>query len=617
MRMLSFTSDDHDLLDSANVLLIRWDIQLYPVTQGEAELVARKEIGSKSWSLQNQGDTIQLTYSTRVSFFKALAIAFTCGQFPLSEERTPFKQKGVLLDCSRNAVFSVSAVKELITSMAMLGLDTLYLYIEDLYQVQSLPYFGYQRGRYTPQEIKQIEDSCKAFGISLVPAIQTLAHLRTALHWEYARPLRDTDDILMVGSDKVTQFLDKLIGAVAAQFSSDTIHIGMDESEMLGLGNYLKQNGYIDAREIFNQHLETVVQLCKNHGKKPMVWSDMFRKLSQNGIYTPAIAKEVEICYWDYYHRDESFYAEQLKQHKQISKRLCSATGAWTWNGISPNYSLAKATIKAMTDASRSQGLDQVICTLWFDDGAETPLQTGYPMLAYFSYHTSDFSKGLTLNDWFSSLFRMDWNDFMLLDAFDHLPGGTVDNASSDNPSKWFLYQDPLLGLFETYGAVLDTRTYYAELGDKLEHLKTKNPHFSLVFSYYHQLAIVLSQKANIGLDIRSAYTNDDRQCLERIATQQIPKLIEEVVELRRVRRNLWFSEAKGPGFEVLDTRYSAIVGRLETTIWRIGLYLNKSIDELDELNDTPLAFREREQSNTRRFTACNRWQEIITAGII
>lgn len=616
MRMISFTCDDLELMEPANTLLSRWDLQLYRQDEG-AELVARKERGSKYWSLQKQDNKILLTYSNRISFYKALAICFTMGHFPCHEKSASIKQKSVLLDCSRNAVFKVSAIKELIISMATLGLDTLYLYSEDTYQVEAFPYFGYNRGRYTPQEIEYIEETCKTFGLLLIPAIQTLAHLKTALHWEYARPLRDSDDILLVGSENTTQFLDKLIDSIATQFSSNTIHIGMDEAEMLGLGNYLKQNGYTDAKELFTQHLKTVIQLCEKHGKRPMVWSDMFWKLSQNGIYSPEIVQEVDICYWDYYHCTESYYTDQIKQYKQIGKRICTATGAWTWNGIAPNYSLAKATIKAMVDASKSQGVDQVICTLWFDDGAETPLMTAYPMLTYFAYQQSEFSNGPTLDEWFSSLFQLDWNDCMLLDSFDYLPGGTENNTSSDNPSKWFLYQDPLLGLFDNYAKILDTRTYYSELADRFKHTKALNPLFASLFSYYYQLAIVLSQKSHIGLDIRTAYKNNNLQRLEHIASQQIPKLLEDLKELKRIRRDLWFAEAKAPGFEVLDTRYSAIAGRLETTIWRIKQYINGTIKEMDELFDAPLAFREREQSNVRRFTACNRWQEIITAGTI
>ena len=56
--------------------------------------------------------------------------------------------------------------------------------------------------------------------------------------------LKDTSDILMVGSEKVYAFLEQALTSLKDCFSSRNIHIGMDEALMLGLGNYLKENGY-------------------------------------------------------------------------------------------------------------------------------------------------------------------------------------------------------------------------------------------------------------------------------------------------------------------------------------------------------------------------------------
>mgnify|MGYP000936717151 CR=1 FL=1 len=46
-----------------------------------------------------------------------------------------------MLDCSRNAVFTVEKVKAMIRILAKLGLNRLLLYTEDTYEVPELPYF--------------------------------------------------------------------------------------------------------------------------------------------------------------------------------------------------------------------------------------------------------------------------------------------------------------------------------------------------------------------------------------------------------------------------------------------------------------------------------------------
>ena len=55
----------------------------------------------------------------------------------------------------------------------------LMLYTEDTYEVDNQPYFGYLRGRYSQKELREIDDYAFKHGMELIPAIQTLAHLKS------------------------------------------------------------------------------------------------------------------------------------------------------------------------------------------------------------------------------------------------------------------------------------------------------------------------------------------------------------------------------------------------------------------------------------------------------
>lgn len=57
------------------------------------------------------------------------------------------------------------------------------LYTEDTYEVNDEPYFGYVRGRYTKEEMKELDAFAGSLGISLIPCIQTLAHLKATFRW--------------------------------------------------------------------------------------------------------------------------------------------------------------------------------------------------------------------------------------------------------------------------------------------------------------------------------------------------------------------------------------------------------------------------------------------------
>lgn len=62
-----------------------------------------------------------------------------------------------MLDCSRNAVPKVSALKKFMDVLQKMGYNTLELYGEDTYEVEGEPYLGYMRGRYSASEIKELD----------------------------------------------------------------------------------------------------------------------------------------------------------------------------------------------------------------------------------------------------------------------------------------------------------------------------------------------------------------------------------------------------------------------------------------------------------------------------
>lgn len=117
-----------------------------------------------------------------------------------------FNTLGVMLDCSRNAVMSVEALKEYMLLLKKMGYNQIQLYTEDTYEVDGEEFFGYHRGRYTQKELKELDDYAYEHGIELVPCIQTLAHFTAALRWNRYGALMERDDILLVDDEKTYEF---------------------------------------------------------------------------------------------------------------------------------------------------------------------------------------------------------------------------------------------------------------------------------------------------------------------------------------------------------------------------------------------------------------------------
>mgnify|MGYP002618562996 CR=1 FL=1 len=76
--------------------------------------------------------------------------------------------KGLMVDCSRNAVMNLTALKRFVKLISALGYDTLMLYTEDTYEVDGEPYFGHQRGRFSKAELKEADAFCRENGLVLV-----------------------------------------------------------------------------------------------------------------------------------------------------------------------------------------------------------------------------------------------------------------------------------------------------------------------------------------------------------------------------------------------------------------------------------------------------------------
>lgn len=560
------------------------------------------------------------------------------------EEQVWLDRNGVMLDCSRNSVLTMDMIKWYIRFEASLGMNTMMLYTEDTYEVEEYPYFGAYRGRYSSEELHELAVYADQFGIEMIPCIQALAHLKNTLRWEAMAGMQDTDDILMVGESEVYRFVEACIRRATEPFLTKRVHLGMDEAWSLGLGKYLHKNGYHPKSEIMAAHLEQVAQICRKLGLEPMIWSDMYLRMSsQNNDYydLPLDADlsgavkppaDVALVYWDYYHTDENFYRQYLRMHSQLSDKVIFAGGGWVWNGVSPNLKGAKDTTEPAMRAVKEAGIREAVCTMWQDDGAETPMGAGLSSIVRFAEH--GFAKEVSeeaLKEQFEFLTGTSWEACEILGEFDRPQG----SAFYDNPSKYLLYQDVLIGLFDEQIRNWDVKSYYEGLRDRLlkaleegmkrnctqkncmQILQRGGGYAEEVLSLYVCLADALSVKAPLGRKLHEAYEKKDRQALAALAEKEIPLAMEKIRVYRDRREALWNRESRIFGFEVLDIRIGGLLARLESAKKRVESWLNGEVDSLPELEEPRLPFRPVKEGEEHALCACNSWKTIISASPI
>jgi len=593
-----------------------------------------KSSGNIEVALKNGKGFIR--YARKIHFFRAFGLFLekckSSAEFEISE--TPyFTMNGAMFDCSRNAVMTVNTIQKMLRMMAMMGLDTMLLYTEDTYTVEGQPYFGYMRGRYSYEELKACDDYADLFGIEIIPCIQTLAHLSTFLRWNdvNVKKLQDTPNILLAGSEMTYEFLEKCIEAASAPFRSKRIHIGMDEAHGLGLGKYLSINGYCDRFKILSAHLKRVVEITEKYKLQPMIWDDMYFKLgSAKGEdydlesvipkeVIDEIPKEVQLVYWDYYHHDEEFYRNFIKKHQVFGKTPIFAGGIHIWHGMGSDYGRTFVDTNAALLACKKEGVKEVFATIWNDNGSENNVFSAVLGLQLFAEH--GYSKDLDLEKLKKRAkfcAGVDFDAFMDLKYLNEVPGAGKDNLKTTNPSKFLLWQDVLVGLFDKYVEGNHISEHYARMETVFEEHRRNNPQYDLVFYVASLLCSVLKIKSNIGNRIKAAYDLGNIEELNQIAENELLDLLIKIKKLHEVHMRQWFETYKPFGWEVLDIRYGGLIMRVETAIKRIKDYTSGRESRLMELEEERLYFNTAEvQRGEVSKKYCNVYSRIATANIL
>jgi len=522
--------------------------------------------------------------------FFLLGEALSRGETELDTcQRRRISSCGAMLDCSRNAVPTLKGAKKLIDHLAALGMNLLLLYTEDTYEVPEYPYLGYLRGRFTLDELRQLDAYAAGYDMELMPCIQTLGHMAQFLQWNESAPLRDKNDILLIDEEKTYTLIDAMLRALRSAVRTERIHIGMDEAHDVGLGRYLDKHGPVDRMELMRHHLEKVAELCGKHGFKPIMWSDMFFRLgSRRGDYYDREAKipqevidampPVDMCYWDYYHMDEDFYDHMICEHAKMGK-VVFAGGVWVWSGFLPQVKRTQATMRPALRCCARHQVDTVFATLWGDDGNETNAFLAMNQMPIFSeacWQGPEFSDASVerLGSFLTGIKPEIYKAF----------GEFYPDENDKRTGKMLVWCDPLYPLWnaghESLQAAIDRFDAARAVVEKEDRLECR--YAALLFD-------IAARKAELARGLRDSYLAGDRAYLLHAAEDLLPALHAKYQQLTPLHRTLWERDMRRNGWEVLCLRYGAVSARLMDAQDEIRRYLAGELDAMAELEEEPL----------------------------
>ena len=531
-----------------------------------------------------------------------------------------FDSFGVMLDMSRNGVMTVAALKRYIDILSKMGYDSMGLYTEDTFEVENEKMFGYMRGAYTENEIREISEYGKKKGVTVYPCIQTLAHLNAIFrYFEYLK-INDNTDILLIGDERTYELIDNMFRTIKNSYSTDRVNIGMDEAHLIGLGRYLDKNGFKNRTELLIEHLKRICEIADKYGLKIEIWIDMFFRLASGGKYyekieddkakeiKKLIPKNVRLVYWDYYGKDGKRYDMMLRSHKALTDNVGFAGGAWTWSGHVPHNTFSMETIKASMPQILKYGVKHYSLTLWGDDGKECSYFAVLPTLLFAAEYARGNKNLKSIKEKFKEITGVSFDDFIKLDI-DLIFGDKKSDVGVENPSKVALYNDAFLGTYEN--RVIDGGAEkYAKFARSLRSAEKRAGEFSYIFKKTASLSKILSIKYDLSLRTAKVYKSKDKTALTELIADY-KKMLKELKVFYKVFREEWDKECKPFGFEVQDIRVGGLITRTEHQIERLEDYLSGKLEKIDELE------AERKAEEIKRPWAFNSWAYFASPSVM
>ncbi len=578
-------------------------------------------------------ERVSVSYCIKADFYRGLSLAVDCiknniESFEKTEKRA-FESCGGSIDVSRNAVLRVEAVKKFIRYTALMGHNLIYLYMEDTYKIEGYEYFGYMRGAYSEEELKEIVTYADIFGMEIAPSMQVLAHLEKTLKWRCFLPITDTPDILLVDEEKTYDFIEAMFKTLARCFKSRKIIMGLDEAHGLGMGEYFKKHGLCDKFEILSRHLERVNDIAKKYGFNPIIPSDMFFRLgSKTGDYydldskipeniSELIPDNIQLLYWDYYNESEEMYDALIKEHMKMQRPIVFWGGVWIWGSLAANYDKTFIQSKIALPMCRKYKIKEVIASTFGDDGAETSVfEALLGMQLFAEYNFCENPSDEQIKKMFKICTGFDMDAFLLFGLDGMLHNETIDKLddlwNTIQVTKQLFYQDMLLGLFDKNFENENLDEIYNKTYDALTKIPSQGD-MDYIFEYHKQLVKTLKGKWNIGIRLNKAYKEGDKEKLSLLA-EEMCEIIDNMKLTYKLFRKVWTTDNKPFGLDVIDLRFGGVIARAESAYEQVKDYLDGVSPWIEELHEEKLYYTNRTVNHDLPMVYEWRFDHIVTA---
>jgi hypothetical protein len=201
----------------------------------------------------------------------------------------------------RIQVMTMEALRALADELAGFGINTLVMEWEASYPYLNNATISNDLA-YTREEIASFIDYCGERGIDVIPLQQCFGHVEYILrHDRYSDLKEDRKDISQLcplREEEDSLLFADLFADLAAMHKSDYIHIGGDETYLLGHCPACSLKAATEGKsKLFVDYMKMMCDIIIGLGKKPVMWADILLKYPEAAAEMPS---ETIFIDWNY-----------------------------------------------------------------------------------------------------------------------------------------------------------------------------------------------------------------------------------------------------------------------------------------------------------------------------
>lgn len=575
--------------------------------------IAVKVVKGDKLTVKTTEEGIVLTYKEKIEFFRALghlSESLKKGEDFCIEEYARFHSTGVMPDLSNDNALTVDALKCFMDYLAVMGINFMLLYLEDMYEVPSRKYFGYMRGKYSPEELRTIDDYAFEYGIEVIACMQTLGHMEKYFVWGESADVREFTLYgpareFNLDTEKTYELIEEMIVQSTKYLRSKRIHIGMDEAWGIGRGSEtFKTYGLRDQKELFINHLNRVCKIVDKYGLTPIIWNDyIFCLYSATGEDKYEIETEIpremmerfpknlKLVYWHYGEEKNGCDDYMLKKYLRFDNEIYFGGGLLMWMTALPDNQLSLVATEEAMKACKDNNIKEVFTTLW--GGFKTGIDINTTLLHLQQYAEHTYNEEVPfdrLRERFEACTGASYEAFVNMSQF----GNNVDEMECVyNHARYvgnsFMWDDPFMGISDSelykksmWEHYAKWGKYYAELCDPRNKWFDLYDRCRLIFEF-------LAMKCYLAEYIKPQYMEGNKEFLLKCEQELYPELFNRTRVLHDKYRSLAKKMVKAFSWKHLDERFSSLEGRIMTAIDRLADYNNGRISRIEELEEARL----------------------------